>query len=113
MSDIPTIGQMRQVVSLERVDKPADGTGGREEDYAPWFTTRGKLKIKRSYSKFETGYDESIKEYHLWIPWRHELETNISKDVRVIFEARSFKIEAFDMVGDVRKFYHFELTELR
>jgi head-tail adaptor len=113
MSNVPTRGQMRQTISLEQVDKPADGTGGREEDYYPWFTTKGKLKIKRSYGKFETGYDESVKEYDLWIPWRHELEVNMSKDVRIFFEARSFKVEAFDMVNDERSIFHIELTELR
>jgi hypothetical protein len=113
MSKVPSIGEMRQVFSIELFDKNSDLTGGQEETPAPFYTTRGKLKIKRSYSKFETGYDGNVKEYDLWVPWRHELEANISKDSRVIFENRSMRVETFDMVNDERKIFHMELTDLR
>jgi head-tail adaptor len=113
MVTIPTIGEMRQVLSFEKVVKGTDATGGQTETPEPWFTTRGKLKYKRGFRDFETGYDSSIKVYDCWIRWRNAVEVDMTKDVRVMFEARSFGIEFFTMVDEARKIYHLELKELR
>jgi head-tail adaptor len=113
MEFIPTIGEMKMVLKLEQVAKSADGTGGNDEGYSEWFTTRGYLRNKRNYRQFETGYDESVKTFEAWIFWRNEIEANISKDVRVLFEARSFAIDTFTLVGEKRKMYKLELTEVR
>lgn len=113
MAFIPTIGQMRMPIKFEQVSKSSDGTGGQNEAYEEWFTTRGYLKKKRSLRNFQTGYDQSIKTYDLWVPWRNELEEGLSKDVRVVFEARSFSIDTFEMVNEQRRLFHMELTEVR
>lgn len=113
MAFTPTIGQMRDVIKFESVSKNSDGTGGQEEGYSEWFTTRGYLLKKSSTRAFQSGYDASIKVYDLWVPWRNEFEQGVSKDVRVIFEARSFSIDTFEMVGERRRLYHLELTEVR
>lgn len=113
MPFMPTIGQMQMVVKFEQVSKSSDNTGGQNEGYDEWFTTRGYLLKKSSTKAFMSGYDASIKVYDLWVPWRNELEQGISKDVRVIFEARSFKVDVFEMVGEKRKLYHLELSEVR
>lgn len=101
------------VLKFEQVSKSSDGTGGNNELYEEWFTTRGYFRLKRNYRQFETGYDESVKTFECWAPWRSEFETNISKDVRVIYEARSFAIETFTMVDEKRRLYKLELTEVR
>jgi head-tail adaptor len=113
MSKVPTIGEMKQVISFERVNKSSDTTGGQDEEYEPWFTTRGKIKLKRGLRDFETGYDASIKIYDAWIRWRHNVEVDMTKDVRVLFENRSLAIEFFTIVDEHRSIYHLELTELR
>jgi SPP1 family predicted phage head-tail adaptor len=113
MSIIPTIGQMRMVLKLERPVKSSDDTGGQHEVYEEWFTTRGFLDMERSYRTFETGYDESVKTYKCWLPWRNELEQGLTKDVRVIFEARSFQIDSFTMIREQRRLFQLKLTEVR
>lgn len=113
MAFIPTIGEMRMVIKFELVVKSSDDTGGQNEEYGEWFTTRGYLEKKRSFRDFQTGYDQSIKTYDLWVPWRNEFEQGVSKDVRVIFESRSFSIDTFEMVNEKRRLFHLELTEVR
>lgn len=113
MSFIPTIGQMRMVLKFEQAAKSSDQTGGQNEQYTDWFTTRGYFRNKRNYRQFETGYDESVKTFEAWIPWRNEIEANISKDVRIVYEARSFAIDTFTMVDEKRRLYKLELTEVR
>lgn len=104
---------MRMPIKFEQVSKASDNTGGQNEGYAEWFTTRGYLQKKRSLRDFQTGYDQSIKTYDLWVPWRNEFEQGISKDVRVVYEARSFAIDTFEMVNEKRQLFHLELTEVR
>jgi head-tail adaptor len=113
MEFIPTTGQMRMVLKFEQVNKSSDLTGGQNEGHTEWFTTRGYFRPKRNYRAFETGYDESIKTFECWIYWRNAIEAGLSKDVRIAYEARSFGIETFTLVGEKRKMYKIELTEVR
>lgn len=113
VSFVPTIGQMKMVIKLERPAKSSDNTGGQLEDYEEWFTTRGYLDLERSFRTFETGLDQSVKTYMCWIPWRNEIEQGITKDTRIVFESRSFQIDTFDPVGQQRRMYQLKLTEVR
>lgn len=113
MTQVPTIGQMRMVIKLERPVKSSDDTGGQLEEYEEWFTTRGYLEKERSLRTFQTGYDQSIKTYSCWIPWRNEIEQGFTKDTRVVFEARSFRIDTFEMVREQRRVCLLKLTEVR
>lgn len=110
---VPTIGQMKMVIKLERPVKSSDATGGQLEEYEEWYTTRGYLKLERSFRTFETGLDQSVKTYNCWIPWRHEFEQGVTKDIRVVFESRSFQIDTFTMVDERRRIYQLKLTEVR
>jgi head-tail adaptor len=113
MSFVPTIGQMKMVLSFEQVSKSTDQTGGQNEGYSPWFTTRGYIQVKRNYRAFETGYDSSVKTFEAWIWWRNEIEAGLSRDVRIIYESRSFGIDTFTLLGEKRKMFKLDLTEVR
>lgn len=113
MEFIPTSGQMKMVLKFEQVSKSSDETGGQNEAYDDWFTTRGYFRGKRNYRSFETGYDESVNTFECWIYWRNAIEAGLSKDVRIVYEARSFAIDTFRLVGEKRKMYKIELTEVR
>jgi head-tail adaptor len=113
MAFVPTIGQMKMVLKFEQVNKSSDQTGGQNEQNVDWFTTRGYFRNKRNYRKFETGYDESVKTFEAWIYWRNAIEADLSKDVRIVYEARSFAIDTFTLVEEKRKMYKLELTEVR
>jgi hypothetical protein len=101
------------VFLLNLPNKPPDGTGGNGEGYAETITCRGKLKMRSQTDAFVNGYDEMVTVYDGWIPWRKDIEVNLSKDVRVTVEARSFKIDGFNLEGEQRKTYHLKLVEVR
>lgn len=114
MAFMPTIAQMKMVLKFEQVNKSADETGGQTEGYTDWFTTRGYFREKRVYDDFQSGYDQSVKVYEGWIWWRNEIEANITKDTRLVFEGRSFKMGPWGQVGEKRKMIHLkQLTEVR
>jgi head-tail adaptor len=113
MAFIPTIGQMRMVLKLETVNKWTDETGGQNEQYVEFYTGRGYFRKKRGYRAFETGYDETVNIHEAWLFWRQTLENEISKDIRLVYEARVFKVDSYDLVDEKRGVYKFELTEVR
>lgn len=113
MAFIPTIGQMRQVIKFEIPAKSADNTGGQFEQYDEYYTTRGFIRKRRGYREFADGYDTSVNILELWCRWRQTLENEISKDMRVVYEARMFAIDNYDLVDEQRRLYKFELTEIR
>lgn len=112
MAKLPSIGQMRMPVKFEQVNKASDGTGGQDEQYVDWFTGRAYLKRRRSFSAFDQGYDQKVKQYQMWMYWRNEIEIDMQKDVRVVYEARMFSIDTFNLVDEKRSIYEFELTEI-
>lgn len=104
---------MRDVLQFDRPVKSSDGTGGQEEAYSNWFTCRGFMRRMSGVRAFQSGYDESVNVYTCHIPWRHEIETNMSKDVVVNFEGRSFSVETFHNVDEQRNLIYLELKEVR
>jgi head-tail adaptor len=110
---IPTLGQMRMILQFNRPEKDPDNTGGFLETYEEWFVTRGFIQFERGFRDFETGLDQHIKTYKAWIPWRNEFEANVTKDIRIIFEARDFAIDSWRLVGENRKTYELQLRERR
>lgn len=106
-------GQLNKVFLLQLPEKTSDGTGGQDEQYNETITVRGHLKMRSQTDAFVNGYDEMVTVYDGWIPWRKDIEVTISKDMRVTVEARSFRIDGFNMVDEQRKMYHLKLVEVR
>lgn len=106
-------GQLNKVFLLNLPEKSGDGTGGQDEEYIDTITCRGYLKMKNQNDAFVNGYDEMVTVYDGWIPWRKDIEVNLSKDVRVTIEARSFRIDGFNLEGEKRRMYHLKLVEVR
>lgn len=108
-----TAGQLNKVFLLQLPEKTDDGTGGKLEDFPETITVRGHLKMRNQTDAFVNGYDEMVTVYDGWIPWRKDIEATITKDMRVMIEARSFKIDGFNMVEEQRRMYHLKLVEVR
>ena len=113
MAKVPTIGQMRMLLKFETPNKESDGTGGQNEQYIDLFICRGYFEEGRAFRTFETGYDQAVSASRAWAPWTQAMESNINKDMRVIYEARVFSVDTFSLVDQKRRIYKFELTEVR
>jgi len=109
----PTAGQMNMKITFNIPVKVSDLTGGQDEAYDDFYTTRGYLKKISGTRSFQSGYDQSVNRYEMWTWWRHVLESNISKDMRVIYDNREFSVDHYDLIEEQRRMYHFELTEVR
>jgi head-tail adaptor len=107
------ISDFRHVVKLENVIKVANGSGGHDEAYADFVITRGQMKKKDGFRVFEEGYDKQVSTYEYVTFWRQELENNITKDTRFVYDNRFFKIETFELIREQRQFYRFTLVEAR
>lgn len=108
----PSIGEMRFVVKLENPNKDPDGAGGRIEDFEQMVTTRGCVrKIKGSVS-FEQGYEELVSEWQAFVYWRRAYDSLITKDTRLIYDNRFFKILTKEIVEQTRMIMFFTLLEV-
>lgn len=112
LKGIPNRAKWRHVVKLENPAKPANGSGGRSEIFEAWVTTRGYFKRKRGYRNFESGFDQMVQEYTCLLPWRSEFDNNMTKDTRLIYDNRVFKIEGQERVEENRHIMELTLTEV-
>jgi len=110
--NLPLTGEFNKVVAFSQVTKTTDGTGGNIEPYTAWFSTRGCLRIERQEQDFDSGLDQLVNKYKLFVFWRSEIEKDITKDTRVTIETRSFKCTGFSMVEEKRKMMMLKLTEV-
>lgn len=110
---IPNIGDFNKVVKWERVNKDPDATGGQDEQYVDWFTGKMCLKKMSTARKLNLGYDEATDAYDAWAIWRHAIETDITKDTRLVFDNRIFKVHNYGLVDDKRRIYKLELKSVR
>jgi head-tail adaptor len=108
-----SISDFRQVVKLENVIKVPNASGGQDEAYADFVITRGSMKKKDGFRTFDEGYDKQVNTYEYVTFWRKELENNITKDTRFVYDNRFFKMETFELIREQRQFYKFILVEAR
>lgn len=109
----PTIGEMKDVLKWERVNKASDTTGGQNEQYVDWFICRGKVKEMSNARKFNSGYDETVSVWQCWIPWRSEFEAGVTKDTRVVYDNHILSVETYKLVNEKRRMYYIELKEAK
>lgn len=113
MSSIPAIGEFNKVVKWEKVVKVTDSTGGQDEQYMDWFTGRAALKRMSQARKLNMGYDEMVEVYDGWMQWRHAIESDLTKDTRIVFDNRFFKVDNFSLVDEKRRIYKMVLKQVR
>lgn len=113
MSKVPTIGEMRDVVKWEMVNKASDTTGGQEEQYVDWFTGRGKMKKLSEERKLYAGYDQMVEVYDGWFAWRSAIENDLTKDVRIMYDNRFFTVQNYELVDEQRRIYRIRFKQVR
>lgn len=107
------ISDFRHVVKLENVVKSANASAGQNEGYVDFVTVRGSMKKKDGFRTFDDGYDKQVNTYEFVTFWRQQIENNITKDTRLVFDNRFFKIETYELIREQRAFYKFTIVEAR
>lgn len=108
-----SVSKFRHVIRFENPTKTANTSGGRDEAYADFLTTRGSVEKRDGFRNFSDGYDAIINTYVLHTYWRGDLEANLTRDTRVIYDNRSFRIETWERVNEERSFMKFTISEIR
>lgn len=102
-------GLFRHVLKLENPIKTPDIAGGNAEQFEDFVTTRGYFRENSGFRQLEEGYDQLVWEYEAYTWWRSEFENNITKDTRLIYDNRVFKIVSYKRMEEDRMFYRFLL----
>lgn len=109
---IPNIGEFNKTTKWERVEKASDTTGGQNEQYVDWFIGKMALKQMSQGRKLNNGYDEMVEVYDGWIQWRHAIETDLTKDTRVVYGNRVFSIQNYSLIDEQRRIYKVTLKQV-
>lgn len=100
-------------VAFEKCVKTPNSSGGNEESYELWFRCRASIKQKKSFRTIEDGYDMSVNDFTIRIPYRWNVEAEIDKDVRIVLDSRVMRILDWNIVGEKREEIEFNVEEVR
>lgn len=102
----------RHVISFENPTKTANLSGGNDEAYTSFVTTRGLVKKRDGFRGLSDGYDGIVNTYEVECFWRGDIENNVTRDTRIIYENRSFRVETWERVNEERFKMKFTVTEI-
>lgn len=110
---IPKVGEMKHVFKFELPNKSEDNTSGQHEQYLDWFTCRGLYREMSASRRFQSGYDTAVAAGEMFVQWRQEIENQVCKDMRIVYDNRFFSVDNYRLVGEKRRIYLFEVKSAR
>lgn len=105
-------GLFNHVLVLRNPTKTQDVAGGHGEAYEDFATTRGYFRKKSGFRNMVEGYDQLVREYEAYVFWRQAFEDNITKDTRMFYDNRVFKIVDKERYQEDRNMMKFTLIEV-
>ena len=105
-------GLFNHVLSLENPTKTQQNEGSNKEAFNAFVTTRGFFRKKSGFRNLEEGYDQLVSEYEAYMYWRSDIENNMTKDTRLVYDNRVFKILSYERMEQHRMYYKFLLIEV-
>jgi head-tail adaptor len=111
MANIITAGKLTDFCSIENPVKTADDAGGHSELFEYYVRTKCLFVKKEGFRATTEGYDRIISEYTAYIFWRHDFDTNITKDSRFVWNNRILAIVDFSRYEKNKKLLKFVLVE--
>lgn len=104
------IGDLRQVVKLER-NEPVRQGAGMKDNYVEWVTTRGKLVKYTGSRLLQQGEGVIVNRWDLWIRFQSAVENYIGKSDKLIINNMFFTVVTYELVGERKRMYHFVLSQ--
>lgn len=103
-------GLFRHTLKFENPVKQQDIAGGNQViQYEDLVITKGYFRERDGFRQIEEGYDQLVWEYECYTWWRNELEANVTKDTRIIYENRIYKLVSKKRLEEDRMFMRFLL----
>lgn len=103
--------EFRQVFRFEGFTKTANSSAGRNEAFDEFFSTKGRWRQLSAGRSFALGLDLIATTYEVTCYWRAKLEELLTKDTRLIYENKIYKIEKVQLIDEARKYYQFIVIE--
>lgn len=112
MSKTPSIGELRQVGTLEKNVPILVGTGYKDNYSGVYVTvTRGKLENKTVNRVLETGETIFADQYKWTCRFEKAIEADMKKSHRWRIGTKTYSIEGYKMIDEKRFFYEFHLSQ--
>lgn len=101
-----------KTITFQNPTKTGTTSGGNTEEYASLVTTRASATKTDGYRTIENGYDNVVEVYEFMCFWRYNLEQNVSKDTRIVFEGKEFRLESWEVIDSGYKLMKFKASHL-
>lgn len=113
-----SIGQMRSVVVFRSntptvnatASRDAVTTGGQNDVYADFLTTRGRLRKDSGNRHLEQGMIDSEDHYNLICRFQPGLEMFLKVNGKVVVDGRNYTIDNWERVDQISHIYKFKLN---
>lgn len=114
MTNQITGADFRYPFRFENQVKAGNTSGGQSESSTEFVNLRGlwvKKDGSRQMNSDMPGYDQIITVYDAYSYWRQQLEDFITKDSRLIYDNKEYRIESYERIGERRQYMHFTVSE--
>lgn len=99
-----------KTITFKNPTKTVGESGGNTEEYSSFVTTRASATKKDGYRNLDNGYDQVIEVYEFMCFWRYNLEQGVSKDTRISFEGKDFRLESWEVIESGFKLMKFKAS---
>lgn len=104
------ISDFTDLITFKVPDKTGNTSGGNTEGYTTLVTTRASANKIDGYRNVENGYDSIIEVYEFMCYWRYNLEQNIDRDTRIVYDEKEFRLESWDTIDNGVKLMKFKAS---
>lgn len=104
------IGQLRQIVKVER-NEPTQLGAGMKDHYVEFLTTRGRLRNLGGNRALSFGEANIEDRWELIVRFQVLLENDVNKSMRFVINNMIFTINTFYLIDEKRRYYRFLLNE--
>lgn len=104
------LGDYTEIITFKNPTKTGDTSGGSSEAYNAFVTTRASAVKRDGYREMNSGYDSVIEVYEFACFWRYNLEQNVDKDTRIVFDGKEYRLESWEVVDSGFKLMKFKAS---
>lgn len=97
-------------ITFKNPVKTDNTSGGSTDAYSSFVTTRASATKLDGYRNVENGYDSVIEVWEFVCFWRYNLEQNVDKDTRIVFDGQEYRLESWQTVDSGFKLMKFKAS---
>lgn len=107
MLNTPAIGLFRERVAFRKNVPPSDDSGGEDDNYSTFLTTRGYLRKTSGNRTLEASQAVNNSTYELWVRYQDALANEIKPSLRAIIDGKNFTCHDVEVIAERDSYYKF------